>query len=44
MFGDSDTVSPEEGLVPDPVEEMVFEPPELVFEPEDAAPLGVFVC
>ena len=37
-------ISPEGGLVPDPEEEMVFEPPELAFEPEDAVPLGVLVC
>ena len=37
-------ISPEEGSVLDPEEEMVFEPPEVVFELEEGAPLGVLVC
>jgi hypothetical protein len=37
-------ISSEGTLVPDPAGEMVFETPELVFKPEDAAPLGALVC
>jgi hypothetical protein len=37
-------ISLEGTLVPDPAGEMVFETPELVFKPEDAAPLGALVC
>ena len=37
-------ISPEGGVEPDPVGKMVFETMELVFEPEDAPPLGVVLC